>query len=298
MARRGGGRWTILVHGGAKQMRPEEEEDNRSGAVAAIIVGKRILAEGGSAVDAVEAAVRVLEDLPAFNAGYGASLTEDGTIEMSAAVMDGRDRNVGAIAYVSTLRHPISVARALLAEKWVLLVGQGALRFARRTGAEFCAMEELITPENRAALKQAKDTVGAVAMDAHGHFAVATGTGGLSGAAAGRVGDTAMPACGYYADDRIGAVTFSGDGESIARLALAAQVMASIEREGPEEAIRKAVAQLPEIDPEEGDGGGIAIARDGTPGWAHNSPHFAVALATSDDPEPKAWLKKDEQTGD
>ena len=294
MAEGSDGRWAIIVHGGAKQMKPEEAEDNRSGVIAAVTVGKRILSQGGGALDAVEAAVRVLEDLPVFNAGYGSALTEEGMVEMSAAVMDGRDRSVGAIADVGTLRHPVSVARALLPEKWVLLVGDGALRFARGKDAEFCNVEELITPENKEERRQARDTVGAVAMDADGHFAVASATGGLSGAAKGRVSDTAMPGCGYYARDGIGAVAFSGDGESIARLALACQAMATLNQDGPERSIRRAVAQLPEMDPKEGDGGGIGIARDGRVGWAHNSPHFAVAQATSEEPEPKAWLKEGE----
>jgi L-asparaginase / beta-aspartyl-peptidase len=291
------GYWALIVHGGAKEMKVGEEESNRSGVLEALEAGRGILAGGGSAVDAVEATVRVMEDLPVFNAGRGAALNERGEIEMSAAIMDGKDRRVGAIGYVGTLRHPVSVAKALLPEKWVLLVGEGAEKFAREKGAEFTAMEALITDENRQALKKSKDTVGAVALDQGGNLAVATGTGGLTGAPVGRVSDTAMPACGYYADNHIGAVAFSGDGESIARVACAAQVMVRINEDGPEPAIAKAIDQLPGVGGVEGDGGGIGIARDGRLGWAHNSPHFAVALVTSDMEKPRAYLTKSEERG-
>ena len=295
MAEQKEGRWALVVHGGAKEMEPDEEQPSREGIVEALQAGQRVLEHGGRAIDAVEAAVRVLEDLPVFNAGRGAALTEDGLIEMSAGIMDGSDLRVGAIAFVSTLKHPVSVAKALLPEKWVLLVGDGAVRFAQKKDAEFCTMDSLITGTNAKALMEAKDTVGAVALDVHGNFAVATGTGGLSGAPMGRVSDTAMPGCGYYADNRMGAVALSGDGETIARTASAAQIMVKLNEVGPEEAIRKALEQLPELDREEGDGGAIAIARDGTIGWWHNSPHFVVDAASSDDPSPKQWIKKDEE---
>lgn len=289
------GRWALIVHGGAKEMPPDEEKDSREGIVEALEAGQRILEAGGSAVDAVEASVRVLETLPVFNAGHGAALTADGHIEMSAGIMDGKSLQIGAIAFVSTLKHPISVAKALLAEKWVVLVGEGALRFAEQKGAEFCTMDSLITEKNRKALKEARDTVGAVALDRHGNIAVAAGTGGLTGAPMGRVSDTTMPGCGYYADNRIGAVALSGDGETIARTASAGQIMARINDAGPDEAIRKALEQLPELDPEDGDGGAIAIDREGRVGWWHNSPNFIVATASSEDPSPKQWIRKDEE---
>jgi beta-aspartyl-peptidase (threonine type) len=111
----------------------------------------------------------------------------------------------------------------------------------------------------------------------------------------GRIGDSPLPGNGLYADNHVGAVSFSGDGESIARLTLAAQVMASLGEDGPDEAIRKAVERLPGVGGASGDGGGIAIAKDGRIGWAHNSPAFAVAYASSDSPEPRAFLKKDEE---
>lgn len=290
------GRWALIVHGGAKPYKPSEDRENREGVRRALEAGREILANGGSAIDATEAAVRVMEELPVFNASVGAALNERGEIELSGAMMDGRDLRVGAIAYVQTIKHPVSVAKALLPEKWVLLVGEGAERFARDKGAEFVPMQSMITGENEEEFEEARDTIGAVALDKGGNIAVASATGGLSGAAVGRVSDTAMPGCGFYADNHIGAVAFSGDGETIARLALATRVMASLEDgELPEQAIEKSVAKLPGTGGAGADGGGIAIRKDGTVGWAHNSPMFAVAFVTSEMDEPKVYLKKDEE---
>lgn len=294
MNRRPGG-WALIVHGGAKPIAPEEEEENRDGVRQALAAGRALLEAGGSALDAAEAAVRVLEDLPAFNAGRGAALNERGDIEMSAAIMDGRDLAVGAIADVGRIRSPIGLARKLLPEAPVLLVGEGAILFAEQQGAEFCDPAELITEKQRRALaehKEQPDTVGAVALDGTGNLVAATATGGLTGTKVGRVSDSAMPGAGFYADDPVGAVVFSGTGESIARLALAARVMADMDQAGPEEAVRRAVEQIPRLG---GDGGAIAISRDGRIGWWHNSPGFAVASASSEHPEPKAWLSKEEE---
>ena len=299
MARMKGGSWALIVHGGAKPHHPDEDRDNREGVAEALEAGRKILADGGEALDAVEADVRTLESLPIFNGGLGAALNERGEIEMSAGIMDGRNLRIGAIGYVSTLKHPVSVARTLLPEKWVLLVGEGAVKFAREKGAEFTPMESLITERNREELRESRDTVGAVALDQGGNIAVASGTGGLTGAAVGRISDTAMPGCGYYADNHIGAVAFSGDGETIARLALASRVMASLEDgETPEAAIRKVVEKLPGTGGAEADGGGICIAKDGRLGWWHNSPMFAVSYVTSEMDAPRVFLKKDEETSD
>jgi beta-aspartyl-peptidase (threonine type) len=285
-------RWALIVHGGAKEMQPGEEEDNRKGVLAAVEAGRRILADGGDAIDAVEASIRILEDLPAFNAGCGSAANEEGEVEMCAGLMDGRDAAVGAVGAIRRVRNPIWVARRLLAEKEVLLVGDGALRFARQKGAELASDEELLGEKT---LEAAHDTVGAVAMDQGGNLAAGTSTGGLTGARVGRIGDSPLPGAGLYADNHVGAVSLSGDGESIARLALAARVMATIAADGPEGAIMKALERLPHVGGAEGDGGGIAIARDGLVGWAHNSPHFAVAMITSEMDEPGAWLKKEEE---
>jgi len=286
------GRWTLAVHGGAKEIGPDEEEANRQGLAEAIQAGATLLEAGGTATEAAEAAVRVLEARPVFNAGFGSVLNSAGEVEMDASMMDGSTLEIGAIAAVKGVRHPISVARLLLNEDPILLAGDGARLFAEEKGAELCAPEDLITDEQKEELKQAKDTVGCVAIDLHGNFVAATSTGGLTNALVGRVGDSPLPGCGFYADNRIGTVAFSGHGEGIARLALAGQVMASIERLGPEEALRKALEQMSRVG---GDGGGIALDTEGRFGWWHNSPHFAVSFQRSGDNQPHIWLKKDEE---
>lgn len=279
--------WALILHGGAKEIEPGEEEDNRKGCLEALAAGRQVLDRGGTAVDAVEASIRVLEALPVFNAGYGSALTTTGEVEMCAGLMDGSDLRVGAVGVVKGVSHPISVAKKILPEDPILIAGEGAFIFARNNHAELCAPEALITQKQ----KEAQDTVGAVALDMNGDIAAGTSTGGLSGALKGRVGDSPMPGCGYYADNQIGAVALSGHGEGIARLALAAQIMASINRDGPELAVRKAVEQMSRVG---GDAGGIAIDREGRIGWWHNSADFAVAMVTSDRTEPGMWLRKDE----
>lgn len=287
--------WALIVHGGAKAMEPGDEDDNRSGILEAARAGVAVLEQGGSAIDAVEAAIRVLEDLPVFNAGRGSALNEAGEIEMCSGLMDGKNLSVGAVGAIRNVRHPVSVARRLLPEKEILLVGEGALLFAKKEGLETVPSEALMTEARRDSLEGLHDTVGAVAMDKGGNLAAGTSTGGLTGAKVGRIGDSPLPGNGLYADNHIGAVSFSGDGETIARVALAAQVMASLSEDGPEEAVRKAVEQLPGVGGASADGGGIAIAKDGRIGWAHNSPAFVVAYARSGSPEPKAYLSKEEE---
>lgn len=284
------GRWALIVHGGAKAFEPGEEDDNRSGVLKAVQAGAEVLARGGGAVESVETAIRILEDLPVFNAGRGSATNAKGEIEMCAGLMDGRDRAVGAVTVIQGVRHPVSVAKALLPEKEILLAGEGAFIFAKEKGLELASEEEL-----KGELEHSHDTVGAVAFDLGGNLAAGTSTGGLSGSRVGRVGDSPLPGSGLYADNHIGAVALSGDGESIARLALAAQIIATINEKGPEAAITKAIEQLPGVGGAEGDGGAIAIAKDGRIGWAHNSRAFPVAIMTSAMDGPKAWLRKQEE---
>lgn len=288
----GNGRWVLLVHGGAKVMQLGEEDDNREGIMEAAQRGAGILGRGGAAIDAVEAAIQVLEDLPVFNAGRGSALNAAGEVEMCSGLMDGRDLSVGAVATIRNVRHPVSVARALMPEKEVLLTGEGALMFAKEKQLELATHEQLAAEKP---LEHAHDTVGAVALDSGGNLAAGTSTGGLNGTRVGRVGDSPLPGVGFYADNHLGAVALSGDGESIARLALASRIIARMNEDGPEAAIMDAVEQLPHVGGADGDGGGIGISKDGRFGWAHNSPHFAVALVTSEMDEPLAFLTKDEE---
>lgn len=279
-------------------MGPGEEDANRQGVLEALAQGRKILEQGGSAVDAVEASIRKLEDLPIFNAGHGSSLNEEGEVEMCSGMMDGRDLSVGAVGAIKGVRNPVTVARAMLGEKETLIVGEGARIFAKNKKLPLVDNDALITELRESELAE-HDTVGAVALDKGGNIAAGTSTGGLTGAHVGRIGDSPVPGCGFYADNHVGAVAFSGDGETIQRLALAGRVMAALDRgEHPEDAVAKAVAMLPGTGGADADGGGIAISKDGRVGWAHNSPDFAVAMITSDMSEPKAWLgKKEEKNG-
>lgn len=278
----------LLVHGGAKEIEPGEEEANRAGLDEAARVGAGLLARGGSALDAVEASIRVLERLPVFNAGYGSVLNAKGEVEMCAGLMDGATLDVGAVGALAGVAHPVSVARSLVAQEPILLAGQGAYEFARDNRVELVAPEAMIAGER----EDAHDTVGAVALDLNGNIAAGTSTGGLSGALKGRMGDSPLPGCGFYADNRIGGVALSGHGEGIARLAAAAQIMGAIGQLGPEAAIEKALSQMSRVG---GDAGGIAIDPSGRAGWWHNSPHFAFAQASSGAPDPRVWLHKDEE---
>ena len=270
--------WAIIVHGGAKPIAPERQAAHRHGCLLALAAGQAVLATGGRAVDAVEMAVRALEDDPTFNAGHGAVLNDLGQVECDAAIMDGGNLAVGAVAAVSTLRHPISVAVTMLPARPVLLVGPGAEDFARDHGGELCAPGDLVVER---AGDPGCDTVGCVALDVHGHLAAGTSTGGLTGCHHGRVGDSPLPGCGLYADDAVGAVSLSGDGESLIRTTLAARLIHSLEGVPPEPAIDLALARLAEVG---GEAGLIVIDAEGRIGWGHNSPQFAVAHARSDQP--------------
>ena len=282
--------WAIMLHGGASEIAPEDRSASRAGCRAALVAGRNVLERGGAALDAVEASVRVLEDDPAFNAGFGSVLNRDGAVEMDAAIMDGASLDLGGVAAIAGVRHPVSVARLMLRELPTLLVADGARRFARQRGAELCAPDAMIAPRRRS--ESGHDTVGCVALDRDGNLAVATSTGGLSGKLPGRVGDSPIPGCGLYADNSAGAVCFSGEGESIARTLLAARVMAALPAGDPEQVAAQSIEWLLRVG---GEAGAIIISRDGRVGWAHNSPHFAVAYATSEAEGTNVYISKDEE---
>lgn len=285
-------RWAIIVHGGAHPVPPEKQAASRAGCLAALRAGQRVLEGGGTAPEAVEAAIRVLEDDPTFNAGYGSALNADGGVEMDSALMDGETLDVGAVAGLPGVRHPISVARRLLREKEILLIADGARRFAEEHGAELCDPDELISPEQRQASLE-HDTVGCVALDSRGHLAAGTSTGGLTGQRAGRVGDSPQPGCGFYAEDGLGAIALTGQGESLARMMTAARFMHRLPGQTPDDALREVLeAMRLRVG---GDGGGIALSGDGTIGWWHNSPDMPVAYVHAGLPEPRVYLKKSEE---
>lgn len=236
---------SIIVHGGAGLVTAERYDRLRAGVRAAAEVGRTVLDADGSALDAVVAAVRVLEDDPEFNAGTGAALTRDGAVETDAAVMCGDTRRVGAVAAVPDLANPVVLARAVLdADEHVLLAGPAAWQFAAEVGITRAAPGALVTerarqrlqaalasrepgPGSAAAMARGREggTVGAVARDRHGRLAAATSTGGIVRKRSGRIGDSPIPGAGTWADRDI-AVSATGDGEAILRVALARTIAA------------------------------------------------------------------------
>jgi beta-aspartyl-peptidase (threonine type) len=286
--------WRLILHGGAGRSAADRADASRAGMLAAALVGREVLEGGGAAVDAVEQVVRALEDDPAFNAGFGSVLNALGEVEMDAAIMDGPTLDFGGVAAVKGLRHQISVARALLPETPILLAAEGARRFADRIGAETCPPEAMIAPR-RWAQQQADavgcaDTVGCVAIDDEGRLAAGTSTGGLSGKAPGRIGDSPLPGAGLYADPR-GGVSLSGQGEKIARVLVAAEVMHALDGATAQAAAEHGVARLAAIG---GDGGCIVLDRKGRFGCAHNSEQFTVGLAAPGLDQPLAFLHRSE----
>lgn len=266
--------WSIIVHGGAKTISPEHVDANRAGCLAAAELGANILRAGGSALDAAQAAVTYLEDDPTFNAGRGSVRNNRGEIEMDAAIMDGTTLNIGAIAAVKGITNPIKVARALLKEPEILLIAEGACDFAREKGFVWDQVEALPSVDAQ------HDTVGCVAMDDRGGFAAATSTGGLSKTRAGRVGDSPLPGCGLYAQDLVGAVSMSGDGESIIQTMLAGRIMHALEALPEAQHAAKKVHSVLQF--RNGEAGAIVLDRSGGVGIAHNSRHFATAIARHD----------------
>ncbi len=219
----------IVVHGGAGSWPRDAHDAARAGMQAAIAAGHAILAAGGDAMAAVEAAVVVLEDDPIFNAGRGAALDERGRVVLDAAIMRGHDRAAGSVAGLRGIRNPVRAARAVLdGGRHLMLVGEPATMFARDAGLD-TAPEAWFRTEARERAFEAGDssrggTVGAVARDAHGGLAAATSTGGSARKHPGRVGDSPLVAAGTWADDATAAVSCTGDGEAIIRTALAHEV--------------------------------------------------------------------------
>jgi beta-aspartyl-peptidase (threonine type) len=281
--------WSLVIHGGAGMQtrgawpEPATEGAARNGLSAALAAGTTLLREGGSALDAVEAALVVLEDDPTFNAGRGSVFTAEGKIELDAAIMDGSNRNAGAVAGVRCTKNPVELARAVMDRSpHVFLAGQGADKFAREQGFDAVDQDYFATAERREQLEALLaqpdadftqgmkfGTVGAVALDAHGHVAAATSTGGMTGKKWGRVGDSPLIGAGTYADDRACAVSCTGAGEAFIRLGVAHEIAARVRLAGFTPAAA-ANAVLAELDAINGQGGVIYAGRDGC-GWRFNT---------------------------
>jgi L-asparaginase / beta-aspartyl-peptidase len=241
----------------------------------AVSAGWEILRHGGSSLDAVTAAVVVLEDCPLFNAGRGAVYNADGRHELDAGVMDGATLRAGAVAGVERIRNPVLAARAVMEKTpHVLLVGKGAERFAARQKLLMAPMAYFHTPERLRALKRNlrshHGTVGAVALDAKGHLAAATSTGGYTGKMPGRVGDSPLVGAGVYADDATCAVSGTGLGEAFIR-AVAGHDVAARMRYRRETLARAAAGALRSIARLGGDGGLVALDRRGNIAMPFNS---------------------------
>ena len=300
-------RWAIVAHGGAGaiargELSPEQDRTYRQAMAAATEAGAHVLRDGGRAVEAVEATVRMLEDDPLFNAGRGAVFTADGRNELDAAIMDGADLGAGAVAGVTTVRHPITLAREVMQHSpHVFLAGAGAEAFAEAQGVERVpeafffterrwrsletALRQLGLPlparpagaaaaSARTALAHDEGkygTVGAVALDSRGDVAAGVSTGGTTAKRWGRVGDSPLIGAGTYASNLTCAVSATGAGEYFIRLAAARAICALVELQGlPLQAAVDHVIQG-DLTALGGDGGVIAVAPDGEMAWSFNT---------------------------
>jgi len=292
--------WSIAIHGGAGSMTRNNMDAtaiaaHEAGLATALDAGRSVLAAGGSAIDAVTAAVSALEDDPHFNAGRGAVFTYEGTNELDAAIMAGDSRAAGAVAGVTGTKNPVRLARAVMeAGPHVFLSGAGAEVFARDHGVEQAEPGWFATPERLRQLEELKaqpdgwfdagmkyGTVGAVARDAAGHVAAATATGGLTGKRWGRIGDSPLIGAGTYADDRAGAVSCTGSGEQFIRAGAAHEICARMRLTGetPDAAARAVLAEIGAIG---GVGGVIVMAPTGETALAFTTPGMFRGRADSD----------------
>lgn len=323
------GKWAIAIHGGAGviergRLKPEQERAYREALAQVVEAGSRVLNADGSALDAVEAAIHVLEDDPLFNAGRGAVFTVGGRNEHDASIMDGATMGAGAVAGITRVRHPISLARAVMEHSpHVMLVGRGAEAFAQTQDVEmvepgwffterrwrslenFLKAEALPVPPRPAQAADAQPakaalahdegkhgTVGVVALDRRGDVAAGTSTGGTTGKRWGRVGDSPIIGAGTYADNRACAVSATGAGEYYIREGVAHEICARMRflGEGPQAAADKVQAETQALG---GDGGVIVVSADGTPAFSFNTPGMYRGVARKG-AEPKVAIYGDE----
>ena len=270
----------IAVHGGAGRVPEGGEERGREGLHAALAAGGDLLLAGGSALDAVVAAVRELERCEVYDAGRGGALDADGAISLDAGVMEGEGRRAGGVVGVARVQQPIDAALAVLRDgRHVLLAGAGAERFARERGLAMVEPEYHVTDERRAQRARVLargehaggNTVGAVARDARGHLAAATSTGGLAGRIPGRIADSGLPGSGTWADDATCAVSATGLGDFFIRAGFARDVDARVRYAGRDlaSACAEALAAVAALG---GRGGCIALAAQGDPVFHFDTP--------------------------
>ncbi len=286
----------LVVHGGAWAIPDDMVEAHVAGVRQAIATGWEVLADGGSAVEAVEEAVVVMEDDDTFDAGRGSFLTRDGRVQLDAFLMDGATLRAGGVGCVERLRNPIRAARKVLDESpHVYFVGAGAEQFAAEHGLPLCDNRELVLEREVVRLKQIQahpvsgkenemfgptishDTVGAVALDARGNLGAATSTGGTLNKAPGRVGDSSLIGCGCYADNQSAAVSTTGWGEPIMKLVLGKWAVDRVAGGAePQAASEQAIAYLKSR--AGGHGGMILLDARGRCGIFHSTPRMAWAM--------------------
>jgi len=295
-----------MVHGGAWAIPDRMVDAHLAGCAAAAEEGARVLSGGGTALDAVEAAIRVMEEDPTFDAGRGSFLNREGAVEMDAIIMDGARLRAGSVAAVRNILHPVTLARLVMERTdHVLLVGEGANMFAAEVGIEATPEEELLVGRELERWRRLRkdprfkarvifeppslppswdvpgDTVGAVALDSRGDVAAGTSTGGTPKKRMGRVGDSPLVGAGAYADNVTGAVSATGWGEPIILSCLSRRVLEFIERGmGPGEASMVALDEM--LDRHEGRGGVILVSPDGSMTATFNTPRMAYALWSSE----------------
>ena len=282
--------WSIAIHGGAgtiarESMTPEREAAYNAALQNALDAGAAVLADGGTAEDAVIAVITLLEDDPLFNAGRGAVLTWDGRVSLDSSLMLGHDLSAGAVAGVSNVRHPILLARAVKDDgRHVLLSGEGAEIFAADRGLEQVDEQWFITQPRVEALERFRanavatleddehryGTVGAVARDTHGNLAAGTSTGGMTGNRWGRIGDSPLIGAGIYADNRFCAVSATGTGEYFIRASVARAIcdLMRLSGMGAQEAADNLMAEVAELG---GSGGVIVVSNTGETTYSFNT---------------------------
>ncbi len=295
---------SLIVHGGAWNIPDEAVADCRAGCRRALEAGWEILERGGTALDAVEAAIVVLEDDPTFDAGVGSHLNRDGRVELDAILMDGVTLKAGAVAAVERVRNPIRLARKVLEScEHMMLVGAGAEQFAVEQGLLLCRPEDLVIERERLAWSRCvgtaghqsefhvhqPGTVGAVALDRQGGLVAGTSTGGTCCKRPGRVGDSPLIGCGCYADVEAGGASCTGWGEAIMKIVMA-KTTVDLLRQPPAgishsanipQAIAEACVRLL-AERVQGRGGLILLDRDGRPGFAFNTARMAYGYVAAD----------------
>ena len=297
--------WAIVIHGGAgnitiENLTPELDKEYRASLTAALNTGKKILAEGGSALDAVEQTLRTMEDNPLFNAGKGAVFTHEGKNELDAAIMDGSNLAAGAVAGVTDIKNPITAARRVMTNSpHVLLSGAGASQFAKEQGLDIVPASYFYTDrrfnELQEILKKEKNgTVGCCALDKNGNLAAGTSTGGMPNKKYNRIGDSPIIGAGTYANNNTCAVSATGHGEFFIRYTVAHDISALIEYKGLTLKEASELVVNEKLVKAGGSGGVICVDKSGNISMPFNSTGMFRGFATSDGKE-GIFVYKDEK---